>query len=36
MLVEARAIFERLDAKPWLERLGGVRIALDGRPTPAS
>jgi tetratricopeptide (TPR) repeat protein len=36
MLEEARGIFERLDARPWLERLGSGAPAPDGRLAPAS
>ena len=33
VLVEARAIFERLGAKPWLERLGQTsRVEVDSGP----
>ena len=36
MFEEARGVFERLDARPWLERLGSSAPALDGRLAPAS
>jgi hypothetical protein len=33
LLVEAREVFERLDAKPWLERMGQIAL-VEPEPEP--